>query len=114
LELLLELEGKSYIFEINLLIVACLFILLFLRIVLFYSSVEKYTPGQIISWQTKALTQTKLSVQGQQLSLSMPNSQRVLLNLKLMPQASHGDTLMIKGKVEYVKVVDGDLVSAMN
>ncbi len=96
------------------LIVACLFILLSIRIALFYSSVEKYPPGQIISWQAKVLTQPKLSVRGQQFSVSMPNSQRVLLNLKLIPQVSYGDSLLIRGKVDYIEVGEGDLIAFMN
>lgn len=96
------------------LILALLSVILFIRIFDFYSSVKNYPPGQIVSWQTKALTQPKLNVRGQQLSLYMPNSQRVLISMRLIPQINYGDNLLIEGKVEYIKVGDGDEIAYMN
>lgn len=88
--------------------------ILLVRIIIFYNSVEKYSAGQIISWQTQVTAQPKLKIRGQQVTISMPNYQRVTVNFKLMPTISYGDSLAVRGTLDYFEAEDGRMVAFMN
>lgn len=85
-----------------------------LRIFTFYAGIEKYPPGSVITWQTRVFDQPRLKTGGQQVSVSMPNSQRILVKFKLIPVVSYGDEILIRGKVDYFELEGGDKVAFMN
>lgn len=95
-------------------ILAFLSFTLLVRVIGFYSSVEKYPEGKVITWQTRVSSEPKLKPRGQQVTLSMPNSQRVTVNLKLIPQVSYADQIALSGKLDYIEVGDGDQIAFMN
>jgi hypothetical protein len=82
-------------------ILALLSFLLLLRFINFYSGVREYPEDTIVTWQTRVTANPKLKINGQQVSLFLPNSQRVLVRFSLLPQLSYGDRINVRGEVEY-------------
>src|SRR5689334_10817624 len=96
------------------LILVLLSVVLVIRIVTFYRGVVNYPSGAFITWQTQLLDQPKLKTGGQQITLSMPNSQRVVVKFQFIPLLSYGDKVQIAGKVEYFKTTDGKSLAFMS
>lgn len=93
---------------------AFLSVFLLVRIVIFYHGVSNYPAGSVITWQTQLPDQPKLKNGGQQISVYMPNSQRVTVKFGLDPLLSYGDTVNIRGKLQYFQADDGNLIAFMD
>jgi len=89
-------------------------LILIFRITAFYHGIEKYSQGQIITWQTRLLDQPKLIYSSQQVWVNMPNSERVLVRFSLTPVLSYGDVIKIKGELDYFEAEDGSLIPSMD
>ncbi|EKD86703.1 MAG: hypothetical protein ACD_37C00183G0002 [uncultured bacterium] len=96
------------------LVLALLSVILAIRLANHLLSVKKYPPGTSITFETQVLAQPKISSRGQQVSLSLPNSQRVSVRMSLNPLLSYGDRVKIEGKVEYFEAEDGAKVAFIN
>lgn len=96
------------------LILAFLFTVLLIRIFAFYQGVHDFREGEVITWQTQVLNQPKLKANGQQVTLNMPNHQRVIVKFKLIPQLFYGDKINIQGQLEYFTVQNGNRVAYMS
>ena len=95
-------------------VLALLSIILFIRLAIHFLSVRSYPEGKNITFETQVLTQPKISSRGAQVSLSLPNSQRVIVRFVLSPLISYGDKIKLEGKIEYFKAKNGDNVAFMN
>jgi competence protein ComEC len=102
-------NGKLIFFSL-----AFLCVLLAVRIAVFYHSVSDYPPGTVITWQTQLPDQPKLKKGGQQITIYMPNSQRVTVKFGLNPLLSYGDTVNIRGKLRYFRADDGKMIAFMD
>ncbi len=78
-----------------------LLVILVVRIISFYDGVSDYPQGSQVTWQTRVLAQPKLKPNGQQVTLNMPNHQRVVVRFGLLPQIGYGDTVNVRGEVDY-------------
>lgn len=96
------------------LVLALLSVILAIRLTNHLLSVKKYPPGTSITFETQVLAQPKISSRGQQVSLSLPNSQRVSVRMSLNPLLSYGDRVKIEGKVEYFEAENGEKVAFIN
>jgi len=97
-----------------LIILFILFLILTIRIFSFYKSVYEYPEGSVIAWQTKVMTAPKLKMNGQQVTLNMPNHQRVIVRFGLNPLLSYGDRINLKGEVSYFTTEKGDRIAFMS
>ena len=95
-------------------VLALLSIILSIRLAIHFLSVTSYPPGTNITFETQVLAQPKISSRGQQVSLTLPNSQRISARLALEPLLSYGDKVKVGGKIEYFKAKNGDNVAFMN
>lgn len=95
-------------------ILGFLTLILIFRIFSFYDGVYDYPQGSMISWQTRVLSQPKLKPNGQQVTLSMPNKQRVVVRFSLMSLLNYGDTVNIRGEVDYFIAENGNKVAYMS
>ena len=76
-------------------------LVLALRLISFHENIQTYPAGSVISFKTQLLDQPEISYRGQQMSLIMPNSQRLYARLELDPLLSYGDYIRIQGKIQY-------------
>ncbi len=93
---------------------ASLSLVLILRLALFFANFKPYPEGQIVSFETRVASQPKISSRGQQVSLNLPNSQRVSVRFALVPEISYGDTLKVEGKIKYFEADNGNKVASIN
>ncbi len=96
------------------LVLAFLSILLAIRLVTYFASINYYADDQVITFETQLQSQPKISARGQRVSLILPNSQRITVLLTLNPLLSYGDKIKIEGKVEYFQVENGNQIASMN
>lgn len=89
-------------------------IILALRVGLFLLNVKPYSEGQVVTFQTALENQPKITSRGQQISLNMPNSQRVIILLGLDPSLNYGDKIKIEGKIKYFTGSNGGRVASIN
>lgn len=83
------------------------------RLFYFYDSIYKIPLGKEITFQTKLSNQPKLKPNGQQVSVMLPNSQRVLVLFSFDPVLTYGDKVNIKGTVDYFEAENGNQVAYM-
>ncbi len=95
-------------------VLALLSIILTIRLAIHFLSVTPYPEGKNITFETQVLTQPKISSRGAQVSLNLPNSQRVTVRFVLSPLISYGDKIKLEGKIEYFEAKNGDNVAFMN
>lgn len=93
---------------------ASLSLVLILRLAVFFANFKPYSEGQIVSFEARVTSQPKVSSRGQQISLSLPNSQRVSIRFALVPEISYGDVLRIEGKIKYFEVDNGSKIASIN
>lgn len=91
-----------------------LFLVLLIRLFVYFDNIKKYPQGSFITWQTNVTTAVKLDARGQKVTVELPNSQRVTLRLKLLPQVLYGDEIVVRGKLNYFSTTNGDRIAYMN
>src|SRR3990167_8925044 len=94
------------------LILASLSLVLILRLAFYFANFKPYVQGETIAFETQVQNQPKISNRGQQISLTMPNSQRVTARLELNPLLSYGDKVKIEGRLDYFEAMPARLDSA--
>lgn len=95
-------------------VLALLSLILLIRIFSFYDRVYDYPKDSIVTWQTNVTSQPKLKPNGQQITLSMPNHQRVVVRFGFMPLLNYGDTVNIKGEIDYFVAENGKNIAFMS
>jgi len=95
-------------------IIGVLSSILLFRIFLFYQNIHDYESGSVVTWQTRVSASPKLKVNGQQVTLTMPNYQRVVVKFKIIPVISYADTINVRGKIDYFIAENGNRVAYMN
>ena len=95
-------------------ILASLSILLVFRLAFFFANFKLYPQGHYITFETQVQNQPKISARGQQVILTMPNSQRAVVLFSLTPPILYGDRLKIEGQINYFEADSGDKVAFMN
>lgn len=96
------------------LILASSSFLLILRLALHFVNFKPYPQGKTITFETQLQNQPKISNRGQQVSLTMPNSQRVTARLVLNPLLSYGDKIKIEGRLNYFEGENSNKIAFMN
>lgn len=95
-------------------IIGVLSSILIFRIFLFYQNIHDYPAGSVVTWQTRVSANPKLKSGGQQVTLTMPNYQRVVVKFKLIPPISYADTINVQGKLDYFVAENGNKVAYMS
>ncbi len=93
---------------------ASLSLILLLRLAFFFANFKPYPEGQMISFETRVSSQPKVSSRGQQVALTLPNSQRVSVRLALIPEVGYGDQLKIEGRVKYFEAENGNKIASIS
>ncbi len=93
---------------------ASLSLILLLRLAFFFANFKPYPEGQMISFETRVSSQPKVSSRGQQVTLNLPNSQRVSVRLALIPEVGYGDQLKIEGRVKYFEAENGNKIASIS
>lgn len=93
--------------KLILIALAFLSIILALRVGLFLANIKPYSEGQVLTFQTTLENQPKITVRGAQVTLNLPNSQRVIVFLSLDPSLNYGDKIKIEGRIKYFKASNG-------
>ncbi|MBI2621020.1 MAG: ComEC/Rec2 family competence protein [Candidatus Levybacteria bacterium] len=86
-------------------------IILIIRFIFYFSTTKPYPEGKNIAFETQVQTQPKISLRGQQISLTLPNSQRAIVFFELNPPLSYGDRIALEGKIDYFTSQKGDKVA---
>jgi len=100
--------------KITALILLALSFVLILRLAIHFQNIQMIPHGSEVVFEGKILNQPKVSIRGQQASLTLPNSQRITVRFLLDPILRYGDRVKISGKVEYFEAENGNLVAFMN
>lgn len=95
-------------------VLASLSVVLFLRLSLFIANFKPYPEGKIISFEARVNSQPKVSSRGQQVSLTLPNSQRVSVRFPLVPEIKYGDRLNVEGRLKYFEAENNKNVAFIN
>ena len=84
---------------------------LILRLMIFFTAQTEYKDGQLLTFETKISSASKITSKGQSLSIDLPNGKRSYAILGNYPQLNYGDSLKISGKITYFEGSQGSRVA---
>lgn len=100
--------------KLALTVLGFLSVILVIRVGLFLNSVVPYKESEVVTFQTILENQPKKTARGQQVTLNLPNSERVIVLFGLDPTLSYGDTVKVEGKIKYFTPSNGNKVASIN